>query len=363
MHHIQAFPERQPMLSFDFQQEKIKMDDKIDYYLHELEKCLKELTSTASGRRTFLKATPFLLAACSTAPKTRYREGDNTGQDVSLTVEEERKMTAEVLPKMKKDYPTLKDPEMQRYISSLGQKIVRSNGLGGNPYNYTFTVVDVNYVNAFALPAGTVFVTTPLIAMAESEAELAGVVGHEIGHIKARHSAERMFAAQKAQNKTWLYALGGGLAGAALGYGVGRLVCKPKDSKCLAKAATYGGAAGAGGGLLVQKYYFMANSREDEMEADRIGFKTSVKAGYDKDHVGRFYAKLLQMEKQSKKGGNAITSALSDALSTHPPSQERVNQMNQMAQEASGKGRVTSNDFATIRQKAQKISRSKGAQV
>ena len=338
------------------------MDAKTDYYLNELEKSLKELISTSSGRRSFLKAMPLLLAACATGPKTRYREGDNTGQAAALTVAEERKMTAQVLPKMRKDYPKLRDPQMQRYISDLGQKIVRANNLGGNPYNYNFSVVDVNYVNAFALPAGTVFVTTPLIAMADTEAELAGVVGHEIGHIKARHSAERMYAAKKAQKKSWIYALGGGLAGAALGFGVGKLVCPPKDNECLARAATYGGAAGAGGGLLIQRYGFMANSREDEMEADRIGFRTSVKAGYHKDYVGRFYAKLLKMEEGRKKGGGFMAS-FADALSTHPPSRERVVQMNQMASESSGKGLVSKNDFSQIRSKAKQIARKKGAKI
>ncbi len=339
------------------------MDHKMDYYLSELDKTLKELTSTSSGRRTFIKALPFLLAACASTPKTRYREGDNTGQEASLTVDQEKKMTAEVLPKMQKDYPKLNDSQMQSYISDLGQKIVQANNLNNNPYKYNFSVVDVNYINAFALPAGTVFVTTPLIAMAESEAELAGVVGHEIGHIQARHSAERMFAAEKAQSKSWLYAVGGGLAGAALGYGLGRLVCAPRDQKCLAKAATYGGAAGAGGGLLIQKYGFMANSREDEMEADRIGFRTSTKAGYDKDHVGLFYAKLLKMEQERQTGGNSITAAFADALSTHPPSQERVKQMKELAAQAFGRGSISSEDFSKIRQKASQISRKKGAKV
>ena len=252
---------------------------------------------------------------------------------------------------------------MQNYIRSLGNKIVRSNNLSGNPYKYNFTVVDVNYVNAFALPAGTVFVTTPLIAMADSEAELAGVIGHEVGHIKARHSAERIYAAEKSQKKSWLYALGGGLAGAALGFGVGKLVCPPRDKECLARAATYGGAAGVGGGLLIQKYGFMANSREDEMEADRIGFITSTKAGYDKNHVGRFYSKLLEMEKKRKQGGGILTS-FADALSTHPPSQERVVQMRQMARQTPlGQGQVTSSAFSKVQQKAKTIARRKGAKV
>lgn len=338
-------------------------EQKEAFYLKELEKTLEELISTSSGRRSFIKSMPLLLAACSTAPKTRYREGDNTGQASALTVAEERKMTAQVLPKMRKDYPPLRDQKMQGYISSLGNKIVRANNLGGRPYNYTFTVVDVNYVNAFALPAGTVFVTTPLIAMADSEAELAGVVGHEIGHIKARHSAERMFAAKKEQEKSWAYMLGGGLIGAAMGYGVGTLVCPPKDKECLAKAAAYGGAAGAGGGLLIQKYGFMANSREDEMEADRIGFRTSVKAGYDRNYVGRFYAKLLKMEEDRKRGQNSVLASFADAMSTHPPSRERVQQMNQMAASQGGKGKVSSQDFASIRKRAQRISRKKGAKI
>lgn len=331
--------------------------------LGELEKSLKELVSTRQGRRVFLKAMPLFMAACATVPKTRYREGDNTGQASALTVDEERKMTSELMPKMEKDYPPLKDPAMQSYIKDLGRKIVRQNGLVGEPYHYNFTVVDVNYVNAFALPAGTVFVTTPLLAMADSEAELAGVVGHEIGHVKARHSAERMFKARKAKKKSWLYALGGGLTGATLGYGLGRLICRPKDKECLTKAITYGGSAGVSGGLLIQKYGFMANSREDEMEADRIGFRVSTKAGYHKDYVGRFYSKLLKMEEDRKNNRKGIAVAFTDALSTHPPSRERVQQMNEMAGEVSGKGMVNSKNFDPIRTKAKEIIRAKGVKV
>lgn len=300
--------------------------------LQELEATLKELNSTPMGRRAFLASVPLLLAACASTQKTRHREGDNTGQASALTVQEEQKMTSEVLPEMRKDYPALKDQRIQSYINKLGNNIVRANGLNGKPYNYSFTVVDVPNVNAFALPAGTVFVTAPLIAMAETEAELAGVVGHEVGHIVARHSAERMFKAQKEQSKSWMYAIGGGLIGGVLGYGLGRIACKPKDKACLEKAAKIGAATGAGGGLLIQKYYFMANSREDEMEADRIGFKTAYKAGFDKDYVGGFYSKLLQMEKQHKQGKTSkILNSVQDAMSTHPPSQERVVQMSQMS--------------------------------
>lgn len=284
------------------------------------------------GRRTFLASLPLLMAACATE-QHRQREGNLRGDETSLTVDDEKRMTSEVLPQMRKDYPAIQNSQLQSYINQLGRKIVTANSLEGHPYTYNFTAVDVGYVNAFALPAGTVFVTAPLIAMADSEAELAGVIGHEVGHIKARHTAIRMDAAKKAESKSWIYAAGGGLLGGALGYGLGKMLCKQGDDECMQKATLYGAAAGAGGGLLVQKYAFMANSREDEMEADRIGFRTSVTAGYDKDKVGLFYDKLLKMEEKNKGQQNALMTSLADAMSTHPPSRERVNQMNQMAAE------------------------------
>ena len=318
--------------------------------LKNLDQVLQEWTRTPMGRRSFLASMGFLLAACSTPPQHRGREGDNSGQTTSLTVEDEKKMTQEVLPQMSKDYPKLNNPALQNYVSTIGRKITAANRLEGAPYNYNFSVVDVNYVNAFALPAGTVFITAPLIAMADSEAELAGVIGHEIGHIKARHTAERMDVAKREEKKSWMYAAGGGLLGGAVGYGIGKLLCRPNDAECMAKATTYGAAAGAGGGLLIQKYGFMANSREDEMEADRIGFKTALTAGYDKDHVGLFYEKLLAMEEKNKGKQDALMSSLQDALSTHPPSKERVVQMRQMAQTtAIGKGLKSSKEFDRMR--------------
>jgi len=308
----------------------------------------------------FLVLLSFIIS-CAPAQQTRYREGSNVGQQTGLTVQEERRLTEEALPKMKQEYPPAKNPELQKYVSDLGMKIVRANKLEGNPYNYNFTVVDVENVNAFALPAGTVFVTAPLIAMTENEAELAGVIGHEVGHVVARHAAERMYVMEQEQNKTWLMAAGGGLVGAAAGLGLGALLCADGDSACLAKAALIGAAVGAGGGLLVQKFKFMANSREDEMEADRIGFKLAVGAGYDKDKVGKFYERLLQMEKNAQKGGGTITKSLADAMSTHPPSEERVKQMNEMAANAPAVKNpiVSSADYSRMKQVAAGLKKKK----
>jgi predicted Zn-dependent protease len=293
-----------------------------------------------------------LIIACAPTNSSRYREGDNTGQESGMTVNDERRLTEEALPQIKKDYPSARNQELQKYIANLGMKIVRANKLEGNPYHYDFEVVDVEGVNAFALPAGKVFVTAPLIALASNEAELAGVIGHEIGHVTARHAAERMYAMEKDQNKTWLYAAGGGVLGAAAGFGLGTVLCAEGDTACLAKAAMIGGTLGAGGGLLVQKYKFLANSREDELEADRIGFKLAVGAGYDKDQVGKFYEKLLQMEKSAQRGGNPLLKSLADALSTHPPSEERLQQMQEMAMNSPtvNKSTITTPEFSRVKQ-------------
>lgn len=327
------------------------MDSKEALYL--LEQNLKELNQTPLGRRAFLASLPLLLSTtgCATKSKHRYREGDNTGQSTSLSVEDEKRMTREYLGQMHKEYPPVQDRETQRYINNLGQNIVSANGLRGNPYTYNFTVVESQHVNAFALPAGTIFVTRPLISMAETEAELAGVVGHEIGHVKARHSAERIDQAKKAQGKSWLFGLGGAILGGAAGYGVGKALCKKRDKECLRRAAIYGAAAGGAGGLLIQKFAFMANSREDEMEADRIGFKTATRAGFHKQYVGAFYSKLLIMEQQ-RKNGQGLMAPVADALSTHPPSQERVQQMASMASsEGSYGSKISSKQFEAIKKR------------
>lgn len=298
----------------------------------------------------FIVLLSMIIISCAPTNSSRYREGSNVGQETNITVQDEKRLTKEALPKMLKDYPPAGNQEIQKYVSRLGMKIVRANNLEGNPYNYTFTVVDVTDVNAFAMPAGTIFVTAPLIAMASNEAELAGVVSHEIGHVVARHTAERMYAMEKAQNKTWLYAAGGAVVGGAAGLGLGVLLCDKGDAACLAKAAAIGGAVGAGGGLLAQKYTFLVNSREDEMEADRIGFRYAVAAGYDKDEVGRFYEKLLDTEKKTK-SGDVITKSLSDAMSTHPPSEERVRQMKELAAKSPDKKSITNTvDFNRAKQ-------------
>jgi len=324
--------------------------------IEKLEKDLIRINKTDVGRRAFLGSLPILLASCATS-RHRGREGDNRGQATSMTVHDEKRMTSQYLPKMKKDYPPLKSSKIQSYIGHLGKKIATKNGLEGSPYNYNFTVVDTKMVNAFALPAGTIFVTAPLIQMAHTEAELAGVIGHEIGHIKSRHTAERMEMAKREEKKSILYGIGGALLGGIAGYGLGKLICSSRDRECLNRMAKYGSMAGVGGALLIQKYGFMANSREDEMEADRIGYRTSVGAGYHSHYVGLFYKRLFEMEKKYNKNKNSLLSSFADAMSTHPPSEERVRQMNDMANKfpLKKKSLISTKEFENIKELIKKI--------
>ncbi len=299
-----------------------------------------------------------LIGACSSKPKysDRHREGDNAGQKVALTVDEEKKLTKEALPEMQKEYPPAKNPELQAYINRIGQKIVNANKLNNNPYTYNFTVVDVPAINAFALPAGSVFMTAPIIALAESEAEIAGVLGHEIGHVTARHTAERMYVAKKEQPKTWIFGGIGAGVGVAAGIFLGNKMCDAKDTACKAKYAVGGAAVGGMGGLMVQKYGFMKNSQEDELESDRVGFRYAANAGYDKNNVGDFYMKLAAMEKEAKKNQNAVVGWLGDAMASHPSSDKRVAQAEEMKGliKTTG-GTTTTDEFARMKKIAQQI--------
>lgn len=306
---------------------------------NQLESDLVEINSTVGGRRYFLASLPLLLIGCSTSvkEKTRYREGDNTGQETELTIADEKRMSAEYAPEMEKEYPPTKDHYLQNYISNLGRSIASESGFEGRPYNYEFKVVNSKMVNAFALPAGKIYVTKPLINLSQSEAELAGVIGHEIAHVQARHTAERMEKAQQTQTKTILMGLGGALLGGAAGYGLAKALCRPKDRDCMKRITQYGVMAGGAGGLLISKFGFMAHSREDEMEADRLGYRIAVKSGFHKDYTGRFYWRLQEMERKHK-GNKGRLASLSDALSTHPPSKERITQIQELMRETPLRG-------------------------
>jgi len=182
--------------------------------------------------------------------------------------------------------PLLADEAAQRYVNRIGRWCALQSGRPG--MNWHFAVLDDPDINAFAAPGGYVFVTRGLLGVAGSEAELAGVLAHEIGHVVARHHVEAL-RAQATQG------LLGELAGQALG-GAGF-------------DATPFIAGGIG--LLARGL-----DREDEFEADRLGVIIATRAGYEPYGLPRVLARIGQMGQRA--------AGLELLTSTHPPAGERL---------------------------------------
>lgn len=182
-------------------------------------------------------------------------------------------------------YPVLKDDALRDYVGWLGQRVVAVSDRKDLPYE--FTVLDTADVNAFAAPGGFVYVTTGLLALADDEAELATVLGHEIGHVVARHGAQRL---QAAVGITTLASLAG-------------LEHKGETFQSVVAVAT---------GLALQAY-----SRENEYESDWYGALYAAKLGYDPSALESFFRKL-----QKLKGRDP--SVLEAWLSSHPATEARI---------------------------------------
>ncbi len=186
-----------------------------------------------------------------------------------------------------RQFGVLEDAEVVGWVEQVGGRLAAASERPGLPW--TFRVLDDPVVNAFALPGGFVYLTRGILAYANSEAEVAGVLGHEIGHITARHAAERMTTASLAQ----------------LGIGLGSVL-----SPSVRRA---GDLLQTGVGLLLLKF-----SRDDESEADALGVRYAVGGGYDARRLADFFDTVGGLSARSG-------SRLPDWLSTHPaPEQRRV---------------------------------------
>ena len=184
-------------------------------------------------------------------------------------------------------------PELSAYVRAVGERLARVSPR--TDVTYTFQIVDLEEPNAFALPGGPVYISRGLLALTNSEDELAGVLGHEIGHVAARHAVRRVTRAAPLAVVTGLGAAVTGLVSPILGDLVGGI----------------GGVAGA---LVLAPY-----SREQEREADRIGQELAAKAGWDPAGLSRSLHTLEREEAlhPGEKRPNAF-------FATHPPLPDRV---------------------------------------
>jgi beta-barrel assembly-enhancing protease len=270
-------------------------------------------------------------ASCSSAPIQKSAE--------EMTIADEVRLMRETQPILRKDFPALQNAEIQTYVSMLGARIVAANDLVGKPYTYSFVVVESPMINAFALPAGAIYITKPLLQNVQSEAELAGVLGHEVAHVVARHASKRIRQAQEAHEDSWIYGVGGGVAGAALGAGAAQLLCGAGESVCISGMAAANGVLGAKSGLLVQKYKLLANHRENELEADRLGFQFAERAGFSASRLGDFYIRLKT---------DKTDSIYVDALSSHPAFAERMEALTHL-KESGVEAESSSEEFAQMK--------------
>ena len=207
---------------------------------------------------------------------------------------QERQVGSEEHPKILAEYHgAYPDKRLQDYVTSLGKRLAVQSELPAD--QFTFTLLNDPLVNAFALPGGYVYVTRGLLALANSEAELAAVIGHEIGHVTARHTAERYSRANVAN-------IGSTILGVLLG----------------SQEATQVAQQGA-------QLYLLSFSRSQELEADKLGVRYLTRIGLDPFAEADFLDTLRRnTELEASINGQQLPQ--SDFLQTHPNTAARVKQ-------------------------------------
>jgi predicted Zn-dependent protease len=233
------------------------------------------------GARTALALLLALSTACVKNPVTGARELSLVSKSQEIA------MGQEAAKQVESTIGLVDDAEMQGYVSRVGLRLATHSERPDLPWK--FAVVDDPTPNAFALPGGPIYITRGLLSLMDSEAELAGVLGHEIGHITARHSVSQISRAQLAQ----------------LGLGIGMILAP--------QLANVGQALGSGLQLLFLKY-----GRDDERQSDDLGFKYALAQGYDVREMDDVFASLARAGEMEQK------SALPSWLSTHPAPEERI---------------------------------------
>lgn len=237
-------------------------------------------------------AAAVLASACSTNPTT------GRSQFNALSRDDEIKLGTQASPEMTAEFGgRVNDAELQAYVTRIGRALAAKTEGDAPSLPWEFTLLDSDVINAFALPGGKVFVTRGLAVRMNNEAQMAGVLGHEVGHVTARHMNDRM------ANATGVNILAV-IAGVATG----------RDEVAQA-AAQLGNVA------------LMAGSREEENEADTLGMRYMMRIGYDP----KGQMQVMQILADASKGPRAP-----EWLSTHPYPEERVKRI---------QGLLASNEF------------------
>jgi predicted Zn-dependent protease len=226
------------------------------------------------------------LVACATNPVT------GRPQVVLMSEEKEIAMGKEAAPQIAASMGLYDDDELQRYVEGIGLRMAAASERPHLPWQ--FRVIDDSAVNAFAVPGGFIYVTRGILAHMGSEAELASVLGHEIGHVTARHTVSQMTRQQFAN----------------IGLGIGSLGLAVLGAGQLGQVLTQ--AAGAGTAVLFLKY-----GRDDETQSDDLGLRYMSAAGYAPSEMPRVFHTLGRQTQES--GGARVP----EWQSTHPAPENR----------------------------------------
>ncbi|MBI5689380.1 MAG: M48 family metallopeptidase [Verrucomicrobia bacterium] len=222
-----------------------------------------------------------------------------TGRQALMLISKGQEMSlgAQSFAEMRKTQKVSADPAMNARTQRVGERIARAVGNQLPDAKWEFVVFESKELNAFALPGGKVGVYSGLLQLAENDSELATVMGHEIGHVIARHGAERMSEA--------LVIAGVGAVGAAVAEN--KYDAQTRDLFILA----YGGATTLG--------RVLPHSRNAESEADKMGAIYAAKAGYDPRGAVTFWQKMAAQKAAQKEGAK-----MPPWLSTHPSDAKRI---------------------------------------
>jgi beta-barrel assembly-enhancing protease len=237
----------------------------------------------ASIKRTAVLLIFTLLGSLITAPAG------------AITVKEEKDLSQEFLKVIMTRSDVIKDQEINAYLNEVGQRIIKA--LPDQPFPYHFYVIHDDVYNAFASPAGHIFINSGLFAALENEDELAGIMAHETAHVVCRHISQRIERAKKINLAT----LAGMVAGVFLGVG----------------GAASAGSAVTAGSMAAGQSAALAYSRDDEMQADQLGLQYLQKAGYSGKGL---LTSLRKIRSKQWFGSKEVPTY----LMTHPASEDRM---------------------------------------
>ncbi len=211
-------------------------------------------------------------------------------------------------------YRISRDRTLTQYVALVGNTVA---AVSDRPdLRYYFAVLDSDEINALAAPGGFVFITRGALALMPDEAALAGVLGHEVGHIALRHHAETI----KAQKQKSLAVMG------------------LQQGLAFTRAGAFSGLIGATADLLAEQIILKGHSRAEEMESDRVGFQYAARAGYDPAGLREFLTALTA--KGTRDAGVA------KFFSTHPGTEDRLQEQTKLRQAWTSGGRREADRFA-----------------